>query len=144
MEYLHCAEIHLVWIHCGNLTFFNLRLDLIAWPLATFLINSVFEGGGVRLVKFPGKMMSETQNKVGACLLKSQIARNTKFSADCFPVSAQRGQAQAVSGSQVGEEGQSIFHQRLKPLHLKCTLFTSSGLPKMEKDAETLLVHLCL
>ena len=32
-------------VNCGNLTF-DLRLDLIAWPLATFLINSVFEGGG--------------------------------------------------------------------------------------------------
>ena len=77
-------------VNCGNLTFFDLRLDLIAWPLATFLINSVFEGGGACLVKFPGKMMSETQNKVGACLLKSQIARNTKFSADCFRVCSTR------------------------------------------------------
>ena len=116
-------------MNCGNLTFFDLELDLIAWPLATFLINSVFEGGGACLVKFPGKMMSETQNKVRVRVSSNLKLPETQNFLWIVSVSAQRGQAQAVSGSQVGEEGQSVFHQRLKPLHLKCTLFPSSGLP---------------
>ena len=56
-------------------------------------------------------------------MMKMRGTQSGFFSLNCRAL-AQRGQAQAGCVSQVGGEGQSIFHQRVafKPLHLKRTL----------------------